>query len=105
MSRKAKDGTEYTNQMMVNKHNMRMDAQKEPTQQQPQQPSDNDTPDSSQPTDNPDADQHVDAMLQSGMSPDDIHEHAKKRAGHSHSGGGMGNEPMPSKGLSSVPGM
>lgn len=98
MAKKAKDGTEYTNQMSVNKHNMRMDSQKE---QKPQDMSSDGASDPATQSDSqaPDADQHIDAMLDMGMSPDEIHEHAKKRAG-------MEQEAEPAThSLSAIPGM
>lgn len=104
MAKKAKDGTEYTNQMSVNKHNMRMDSRKE-SKSTPE----TNTPSSDAPSgqamgeskdgESPDADQHIDAMLDMGMSPDEIHEHAKKRAG-------MEQEAEPAThSLSTIPGM
>lgn len=100
MAHKAKDGTEYTNRMMATRHNSRMDSKKVPTDttQSSSEPTDQTPRDA---PDNPDADQHVDAMLASGMTPDDIHQHAKKRSGQSQ-------EQMPeqqSSALSSIPGM
>lgn len=105
MSRRAKDGTEYTNQMSVNKHNMRMDSQKESKKSLPSSETQATMDDSSgteqDGSQSPDAqaDSHVDAMLDMGMSPDEIHEHAKKRAG-------MEQEAEPAThSLSSIPGM
>lgn len=97
MAHKAKDGTEYTNRMMATRHNARMDSKPGDSGKQPAPPSDDQ---SNSQSDNPDADQHVDAMLQSGMTPDDIHAHAKKRSG-------MSQQQMPeqSSSLSSIPGM
>lgn len=101
MAHKAKDGTEYTNKMMVNKHNARMDSkqdQSQSSQDSSQSGGQQDAPqDQSQ---NPDADQHVDAMLASGMTPDDIHQHAKKRSGQQ-----MQEPEQQSSALSSIPGM
>lgn len=103
MAHKAKDGTEYTNRMMVNKHNARMDSKKDdstPPPSGPDQSSAAPQDGSQSPTENPDADQHVDAMLASGMTPDDIHQHAKKRSGQQQ------QEPeQQSSALSSIPGM
>lgn len=94
MAHKAKDGTEYTNRMMVNKHNARMDSGKDDSSQQSAPPSDEQSSPQSE-----DVDQHVDALLASGMSPDDIHEAAKKRSGHSVA------PEQQSSALSSIPGM
>ena len=100
MAHKAKDGTEYTNRMMVNKHNARMDSKSTDTTQSSSEPTDQTPQDASE---NPDADQHVDALLASGMTPDDIHAHAKKRSGQQVEQ----QEPAPSgsSALSSIPGM
>ncbi len=98
MAHKAKDGTEYTNRMMVNRHNSRMDSKQDDSGKQPTPPS---ADQSNSQSENPDADQHVDAMLGMGMSPDDIHQHAKKRSGQPQ-------EQAPEQqgsALSSIPGM
>lgn len=98
MAHKAKDGTEYTNRMMATRHNSRMDSKPDQSSAPQENSKDMSTNDSSE---NPDADQHVDAMLASGMTPDDIHAHAKKRSG-------MSQEQIPeqqSSALSSIPGM
>lgn len=100
MAHKALDGSEHTNRMTANKRNASLKAkQSDQAEQAPQdQPADPTQQDASE---NPDADQHVDALLASGMTPDDIHQHAKKRSGQSQ-------EQMPeqqSSALSSIPGM
>lgn len=103
MAKKAKDGTEYTNQMSVNKHNMRMSSQSDTSKQSSSMDQSQNAPaapaDGQDGSEAPDADSHIDAMLDMGMSPDEIHEHAKKRAG-------MEQEAEPAThSLSTIPGM
>lgn len=113
MAHKAKDGSEWTNKMMANRRDASMAAKmpKMHSATMPQSMSSSDESNLGQSQDgqsDPEADHHTDAMLNMGMSPDDIHEHAKKRAGKQM----MSEDEMPMKGsmmkkpaMSSMPGM
>ena len=88
---------------MVNKHNARMDSRQSETKtDSPEQNSPSGETSTDQTSQNPDADQHVDALLASGMTPDDIHAHAKKRSGQQAE---QAPEQQQSSALSSIPGM